>query len=320
MMMLNRCRWISYVVATVAGTTCLQGFAANNGEVPAILHFAEKYQGDNVPAAAPTQTPKLAHSNEREKLTQQIAQLKQQLSDQSKKMSTLQARVAEPFDDSALNDARKRQDYAAGVSLGEEINQLQAEHARWGIESDKKMLLAGISDSLEKRVRLPQEKLVESLKEVNQQIDQKRSAAMQTEQNKTDAFLAEFKQRAGAEQLENGLWQHIEHVGDDAIADNDIVDVVIRETLADGEVVQDMELHNKVLSQPRQAFPAIFRDALSQLRNHGSMTIVVPAELAYGDAGYPPLVPPGATMIYHLRIADAHAASEQNNHAAENAL
>ncbi len=29
---------------------------------------------------------------------------------------------------------------------------------------------------------------------------------------------------------------------------------------------------------------------------------VVPPELAYGDAGYPPKVPPGATMVYTIRV------------------
>ncbi|WP_140183307.1 FKBP-type peptidyl-prolyl cis-trans isomerase, partial [Providencia stuartii] len=34
------------------------------------------------------------------------------------------------------------------------------------------------------------------------------------------------------------------------------------------------------------------------------ITFVVPPELAYGDEGYPPSVPPGASLIYTLRIAD----------------
>ena len=30
--------------------------------------------------------------------------------------------------------------------------------------------------------------------------------------------------------------------------------------------------------------------------------MAAPPELAYGDAGYPPKVPPGATMIYTIRV------------------
>lgn len=30
--------------------------------------------------------------------------------------------------------------------------------------------------------------------------------------------------------------------------------------------------------------------------------MVVPPELAYGNVGYPPKVPPSATMVYELRV------------------
>jgi len=38
------------------------------------------------------------------------------------------------------------------------------------------------------------------------------------------------------------------------------------------------------------------------LRNHGSIMLVVPPALAYGEKGYPPKIPPNATMIYELRV------------------
>ncbi|WP_338054882.1 hypothetical protein [Serratia marcescens] len=35
------------------------------------------------------------------------------------------------------------------------------------------------------------------------------------------------------------------------------------------------------------------------------------SELAYGDKGYPPKVPPGATMVYKLRVTDVIAAPDE---------
>ena len=61
-----------------------------------------------------------------------------------------------------------------------------------------------------------------------------------------------------------------------------------------------------MLTQPIADFPPIFREALQKLKNHGSITIVVPPELAYKDKGYPPKIPPNATIIYDLRIADMY--------------
>ncbi|MNW22140.1 putative FKBP-type peptidyl-prolyl cis-trans isomerase [compost metagenome] len=65
-----------------------------------------------------------------------------------------------------------------------------------------------------------------------------------------------------------------------------------------------MESSGKVLSQSLSAFPPLFREAIGYLKNHGSLTMVVPPELAYGEAGYAPQIPPDATMVYELRIVD----------------
>ncbi len=46
------------------------------------------------------------------------------------------------------------------------------------------------------------------------------------------------------------------------------------------------------------------------MKNHATMTLVVPPELAYGDEGYPPKVPPGATMVYTLRVESVTAAEK----------
>lgn len=35
--------------------------------------------------------------------------------------------------------------------------------------------------------------------------------------------------------------------------------------------------------------------------------MVVPPALAYGETGYPPKVPPNATMVYELRIDNSQA-------------
>ncbi|EIL1430984.1 FKBP-type peptidyl-prolyl cis-trans isomerase, partial [Escherichia coli] len=58
----------------------------------------------------------------------------------------------------------------------------------------------------------------------------------------------------------------------------------------------------RVISQVLGEYPPLFREALMLMKNHGTMELVVPPELAYGDEGYPPKVPPGATMVYTLRV------------------
>ncbi|EAU2345834.1 fimbrial protein [Salmonella enterica subsp. enterica serovar Brandenburg] len=91
--------------------------------------------------------------------------------------------------------------------------------------------------------------------------------------------------------------------GDDTIAD-----VTAVKKLADGTVIKDMDARETVISQPPGAYPPVLRSILL-LKNHGTVTVAVPPELAYGDEGYPPKVPSGATMVYTLRVEDVKAES-----------
>ncbi len=68
---------------------------------------------------------------------------------------------------------------------------------------------------------------------------------------------------------------------------NDIVTVVIKESLIDGTVINDMEAEDKVWSQALSQYPVTFREPLKRLNNHGAITIVVPSERAYGSKGIP---------------------------------
>ncbi len=61
--------------------------------------------------------------------------------------AALQARSPWLITGDALRATQPREDYAAGVSLGEEILQMQEERRRWGVASDKQMILAGIADT-----------------------------------------------------------------------------------------------------------------------------------------------------------------------------
>ncbi|WP_179121722.1 FKBP-type peptidyl-prolyl cis-trans isomerase, partial [Salmonella enterica] len=97
---------------------------------------------------------------------------------------------------------------------------------------------------------------------------------------------------------DTGFWYQITYEGDgDRLKPDDTIDVVVEESLINGKVVSDMDRAGNSLRQKVREFPPVFAAGLARLKNHGQITLVVPPELAYGDKGYPPDVPPGATMI-----------------------
>jgi FKBP-type peptidyl-prolyl cis-trans isomerase len=113
-------------------------------------------------------------------------------------------------------------------------------------------------------------------------------------------------------QDKSGFWYHVDYAGDGPLisADDSSIEVVVTEKLADGTLVEDMDASGRSLTMALVDFPPLFHSALVLMRNHGSMTLVAPPQLAYGDAGYPPKVPPGATMVYTLRVDNVKPAPE----------
>jgi len=228
--------------------------------------------------------------------------------------ASLQARSPRLITDDTLKATQPREDYAAGVSLGEEILQMQEERHRWGVTSDKQMILAGIADTFAGKRKLADDELNKVLAAAEKKVAGAREKTSAAQQQKGSTYLREFKKDKRVHQAPSGFWYRIDYAGDMNIPNSVSVDVVVKETLTDGTVIQDMEANGATLSQPLADFPPLFKEAISLLKNHGSMTLVVPPELAYGEKGYPPKVPPNATMIYTLRIAEMFPEPQAKKH------
>lgn len=209
-------------------------------------------------------------------------------------------------DAQALEKKPAQQSYAAGVALGRDIQTMLAERKNWGINPDKNVLLAGVIDTFNGHYQLSDAQLTRALAESEKAVNDARNQAAKVQTSKGEAFVTEFKKKKGTQKSPSGFWYRIDYAGDEAIKENARVDIVVKESLTDGSVIQDMDRSGKVMSQPLSAYPPLFREAIGHLKNHGSLTMVVPPALAYGETGYAPQIPPNATMVYELRIVDVN--------------
>ncbi|HIE0913167.1 TPA: FKBP-type peptidyl-prolyl cis-trans isomerase N-terminal domain-containing protein, partial [Serratia marcescens] len=219
-------------------------------------------------------------------------------------LSGLRSRAKWLPDAQALKKQPEQQSYAAGVALGRDIQTMLAERKNWGINPDKTVLLAGVIDTFNGHYQLSDAQLTRALSESEKAVNDARNQAAKVQTSKGEAFVTEFKKKKGTQKSPAGFWYRIDYVGDEAIKENARVDIVVKESLTDGSVIQDMDRSGKVMSQPLSAYPPLFREAIGHLKNHGSLTMVVPPALAYGETGYAPQIPPNATMVYELRIVD----------------
>lgn len=72
--------------------------------------------------------------------------------------------------------------------------------------------------------------------------------------------------------------------------------------------------------QTRDTLDALYKyktQKLSVLNNHGEVRIVVPPQLAYGEEGRLPDIPPDSTMVYDIKIVDVTAGIVQPTPAAK---
>jgi len=205
-----------------------------------------------------------------------------------------------------LKKKSAREGYAIGMSLGDEILQMQQDNNNWGTATEKNLVLAGIVDAFKGQAKLSTDVLQDTLSEVSNREKKDQEKLISHLDEATKKYLNNFTKMKKTKKSPSGFWYNISYEGDAPIPENATLDVVVKESLTNGVVVTDMDSTNTMLTQPIADFPPIFREALQKLKNHGSIKIVVPPELAYKDKGYPPKIPPNATIIYDLRIAEVY--------------
>lgn len=203
-----------------------------------------------------------------------------------------------------------RQAYAIGVSMGEEVLQLLSTRASQGVKTSKDTVLQGIMDSFSGDIALDEKARNKALFDVSKKVFQNLKKLEQQTLSEGKKYQQNFAKEKGVV-LKDGIYSRIDYAGKGKILDSDIVTVTIKEALTDGTVINDMEAEGKVWSQPLKSYPPIFLGPLKRLGNHGAITVVIPPNLAYGSEGKPPKIPPGATMVYTVRIVDAAAAEPQ---------
>ena len=73
-------------------------------------------------------------------------------------------------------------------------------------------------------------------------------------------------------------------------------------TLPDGTVFDSSVSRGDPIKFPLKNVIKGWQEGVSMMRAGGKATLVVPSELAYGDAGSPPVIHPGATLMFEVEL------------------
>jgi len=122
-----------------------------------------------------------------------------------------------------------------------------------------------------------------------------------------EAFLAEAAGESGAIKLESGMvFQEVEAGSGATPAASDKVKVHYTGKLPDGTVFDsslDGEDPKPVTFSLDQVIPC-FSEGIQKMKVGGKSKLVCPPDLAYGDRGSPPAVPPGATLVFEVQLLE----------------
>ncbi len=125
----------------------------------------------------------------------------------------------------------------------------------------------------------------------------------QTEKDSGKAFIEKFVKDEGATKTESGLAFKVlkEGTGKTPTAE-DVVEVHYHGTLADGTVFDSSVERGKTISFPLNRVIRGWTEGLQTMKEGGKTKFVIPSELAYGDAGAPPKIPGGATLVFEVEL------------------
>lgn len=139
-----------------------------------------------------------------------------------------------------------------------------------------------------------------------QQLQQSRMAALaEVEKKAGAAFLAKAAAEKGSTKTESGIVITPIKPGSGATPKaSDVVKVHYHGTLLDGSVFDSSVKRGEPATFPLSQVVKCWTEGLQHIKVGGKSRLVCPSDLAYGERGMPPVIKPGATLIFEVELLE----------------
>ncbi len=191
--------------------------------------------------------------------------------------------------------------YALGHAVAQSLSQFEMS------EKELALVKSGLTDSLtgkDSDINLQeyQTKFAE--------LGRSRLAVAAEKMKATSAeYLTEMAASPGAQSFDSGLVM-IEQVAGDGPqpAATDKVTVHYHGTLTNGKVFDSSVDRGSPASFPLNGVIACWTEGVQKIKVGGKSTLICPSDIAYGDRGRPPTIPPGATLVFEVELLEIEGA------------
>jgi FKBP-type peptidyl-prolyl cis-trans isomerase FkpA/FKBP-type peptidyl-prolyl cis-trans isomerase FklB len=194
------------------------------------------------------------------------------------------------------NDEQKTL-YAIGVALSQSLHDFSLS------EAELEIVKSGLSDGVLKRsIKVDMQTYGPKI----ELMGKARGAAVAEKEKKAGAaFLAKAAAEPGARKTASGaIVKTLKEGGGPSPSATDKVKVHYHGTLVDGTVFDSSVKRGQPVTFPLGNVIKCWAEGLQQMKVGGKSRLICPASIAYGERGSPPIIRPGATLIFDVELLD----------------
>lgn len=177
------------------------------------------------------------------------------------------------------------EDFAAGMAMGFDIIELLEQRSEQGVQVDRTLFLAGITETLRGERRLSQEDFEQYLNGANQRVANAVQKALKDKEVRDREWLQNFIKQEGTLAADKEAWFRVIHSGEALLPDNELVTeltISFTRRLTDGTLIADTDISGLVLQEKFTNLPYWLQIVVEKTRLNGEAELAVKVN-EYGD-------------------------------------
>ncbi len=206
------------------------------------------------------------------------------------------------IDDSLDTDAKK-EGYAMGMALGQQIKQ---RFEQIGSEFDQDAALKAIADTVKgNEALMSTEEMTASLKAQQDRLLAANQEKAEAAKAVGAAFLAEYAKKESVKKTDSGIFYQVLTAGDGAQPKpTDTVQVHYKGTLRDGTEFDSSYKRGKPAEFPVNGVIQGWQQILPMMKTGARWEVAIPSDLAYGERGAGGNIGPNEPLVFEIELIE----------------